>query len=337
MLRLGVLDQSPVETGGTAVAAIRQTLELAQAAERWGYSRYWVSEHHDTPGLAGSSPEVLLAAIGAHTSRIRIGSAGVLLPHYSPYKVAENFRVLEALYPGRLDLGIGRAPGGIPLTAQALAYGRPMQREEQFAEQLRELGGFLRDQLAPEHPYAKLKATPLVETKPEIWLLGSSGFSAMRAAEQGGAFSFAHFINGSGGQGAVKDYLRDFRPGPLGDKPQVNVCVIVVCAETDEAAERLARPLDLRLLWLEQGRFGAALPTVEQAESYPYTEWDRLRIQANRSRMIVGGPDKVKARLTDFAAGYSAGEVIVVTMAVDFAARLRSYELLAEAFELNRA
>ncbi|UUZ81008.1 LLM class flavin-dependent oxidoreductase [Paenibacillus sp. P26] len=320
--------------GENAVMAMRQTLELAKAAEGWGYSRYWVSEHHDTTGLAGSSPEVLISAIGAHTSRIRVGSAGVLLPHYSPYKVAENFRVLEALYPGRIDLGIGRAPGGMPIASQALGYGRPQNREEQFAQQLRDLGGFLRDRLEPGHRFEGLRATPLVDTEPELWSLGSSGYSAERASELGAAFSFAHFINGEGGQEAVRRYRRYFREGPLGREPRVNACVIVVCAETDEEAERLATSIDLRSLFLEQGKFGAALPSPEEAASYPYTEWDRMRIRANRSRMLVGGPDKVKAAMLGFAESYGTEELIVMTIAHEFAARLRSYELLAEIFEL---
>lgn len=334
MLKLGILDQSPVVLGGTAVQAFQRTIELAKTAERLGYSRYWVSEHHDSLGLAGSSPEVLISAIAAHTSTIRVGSAGVLLPHYSPYKVAENFRVLEALYPGRIDLGIGRAPGGMPIASQALRYGRPKERDEHFPQMLKELGGFLTDRLEPGHYFEGLRATPAVNTVPEFWLLGSSSYSAERASELGASFSFAQFINGDGGHEAVHHYFESFRPGILGNTPRVNVCVHVLCADTDEEAERLATCVDLRLLLQEQGKANRGFPSPEEAESYPYTDWDRIRIQANRSRMIVGGPEKVKEQLTDLARSYRADEVIILTATFDFTARLRSYEILSRQFGL---
>ncbi|GIO13880.1 hypothetical protein J19TS2_34350 [Cohnella xylanilytica] len=336
-LKLGVLDQSPIGRGEDAVVAFKHTLELARAADRLGYSRFWVSEHHDTTGLAGSSPEVLLAAIGANASRIRIGSGGVLLPHYSPYKVAENFRVLEALYPGRCDLGIGRAPGGMPLASIALRNGAPKPPEERFPETLRELGAYLESgpPLGPEHPLAELRATPRVGTVPEIWLLGSSGYSAAVASRMGAGFSFAHFINGYGGQGAVWDYLRSFRPGPLGTMPRVNACVFVICADTDAIAEWEASSMDLRLLYNEKGEFGRPFPTAEEAAAYPYSEWDRARIADNRKRMIVGGPDRVRKALAAFADSYRTDEVIVTCIMSDFRLRMRSYELLAELFDLK--
>ncbi|MEK8132883.1 LLM class flavin-dependent oxidoreductase [Paenibacillus filicis] len=333
-LKLGILDQSALMPGDTPTDAFRRTIELAKLGERWGYSRFWVSEHHDTPRLAGSSPEVLLGALGAHTSRIRIGSAGVLLPHYSPFKIAENFRVLEALYPGRIDLGIGRAPGGMPIASQALRYGRTKPSDEQLPDVLRDLGGFLADSLEPGHRFEGVRAAPFVETKPDIWLLGSSSFSAERASELGAAFSFAHFINGDGGHEAVKGYFDSYRPGPLGSEPRANVCVIAICADTDEEAERLALPVELALLLLEQGQFQRPFPTYEEALAYPYTEWDRMRIQVNRSRMLVGGPVSIREQMLNFAGDYGVEELIVVTFGADPAARLRSYELLAQTFEL---
>ncbi|WP_035155900.1 LLM class flavin-dependent oxidoreductase [Cohnella thermotolerans] len=333
-LMLGVLDQSPIGPGENAVVALRHTLELVRAAERLGYSRFWVSEHHDSAGLAGSSPEVLVSAIGAHTSRIRIGSGGVLLPHYSPYKVAENFRVLEALYPGRCDLGIGRAPGGMPLASLALRNGGAKPADERFPQMLGELGTFLglAPPFGPEHPLSDLTATPRVDTAPEIWLLGSSGYSAVVAAQMGAGFSFAHFINGYGGQGAVRDYLRHFRPGPLGSKPKVNACVFVVCADTDALAEREAAAMDLRLLYHEKGEYNRPFPTPEEAAAYPYAEWERMRIADNRKRMIVGGPDRVRRALIAFAESYRTDEVLATCILSDFKLRLRSYELLAEMF-----
>ncbi|MBB6669660.1 LLM class flavin-dependent oxidoreductase [Cohnella nanjingensis] len=334
MLKLGILDQSPVLTGEGAAEALRHTLALAQGADRLGYTRFWVSEHHNAKGLAGSSPEVLLAAIGAHTSRIRIGSGGVLLPHYSPYKVAENFRLLEGLYPGRVDLGIGRAPGGMPLVSQALGRSSGKEREEAFERSLTELGSFVGTgtPLETEHPLAGLSATPDVPTVPDVWMLGSSGYSATVAAKLGARFAFAHFINGHGGQSAVRDYLRHYRPGPLGGKPGVAVCVFVLCGEDDEEAEREARALDLRLLYLEQGEFNRAVPSDEEAERYAYSAWDRARIADNRSRMIVGGPATVARLLPAFARSYGADEVIVTCMMSRADRRLRSYERLARLF-----
>lgn len=333
-LKLGVLDQSPIGPGENAQIALRHTLELAGLVDRLGYSRFWVSEHHNAAGLAGSSPEVLLAAIGAHTRRIRIGSGGVLLPHYSPYKVAENFRVLEGLYPGRCDLGVGRAPGGMPLSSIALRNGAPKVSDERLPDRLRELASYL--EIAPplgqEHPLAGLRATPQIDTVPELWLLGSSGYSAAVAAQMGGGFSFAHFINGYGGQGAYRDYLKHYRPGPLGARPKANVCVFVICADDDEIAEREAKAMDLRLLYHEKGEFGKPFPTPEEAAAYSYSEWDRVRIGENRNRMIVGGPDRVKQALTAFADSYGTNEVLVTCIMSDFRLRMRGYELLAEIF-----
>lgn len=334
MIKLGVLDQSPIWAGGDAARALQATVDLARLAERLGYSRYWVSEHHGAGGLAGSSPEVLLAAIGARTSRIRIGSGGVLLPHYSPYKVAENFRVLQGLYPGRIDLGIGRAPGGMPAVSKALGREEGKDKEEGFAKSLRELGAFIGSgpPLEPEHPLAGLAATPQVSTVPDIWLLGSSGHSAHVASAMGAGFAFAHFINGGGGHAAVREYRRSYRPGPLGSVPRVAVCVYVVCMDSDAEAEREAAALDLRLLLADKGQFGGTTPAREEALGYPYDAYDRTRIAANRRRMLVGGPDRIARELPAFAAGYGADEVLVNCITADPQSRIRCYERLAELF-----
>lgn len=334
MLQLGVLDQSPVASNSNPVEAMKNTITLAKAADRLGFSRYWVAEHHSTPGLAGSSPEVLAAAIAAQTERIRVGSGGVLLPHYSPYKVAENFRVLEALYPGRIDLGIGRAPGGMPLASLALRYGRQKEPDERFLGMLLELASFLGlgNWFPDDHPFGGLLTTPLVDTAPDVWLLGSSDYSARVAAELGAGFSFAHFINGAGGHDAVRYYMEHFRPGPFGDRPRASVCVAVICAETAEKAEEFASAYDLRLLFLDKGERHRLFPSPEEVRSYPYTEMDRMIIRENRRRMIVGDPDKVRSELLRFSEEYGVHEILVNTMIYDFRDRLRSYELLAEMF-----
>ncbi|WP_231571641.1 LLM class flavin-dependent oxidoreductase [Gordoniibacillus kamchatkensis] len=307
-------------------------MELAQAADRLGYTRFWVAEHHSTPGIASSSPEVLVAALAARTSRIRIGSGGVLLSHYSALKVAEQFRTLEALYPGRIDLGIGRAPGGMPRTAAALRDGRP-DAPERFPEQLGELACFLTDTVPTGHRHEGISAVPLIDSAPQLWLLGSTDRSAQFAAGLGAAFAFAHFINGSGGESVVQSYKRSFRPSALGAVPEASAAVYVLCADTDEEAGRLAASADLQLLRQEKGEFGD-VPSPAEAAAYPYGKWDGLRIAENRKRMIVGGPETVRNRLLAFSRQYGVGEVIVVTTAYEFGARLRSYELLAQAMRL---
>jgi len=328
-LKLSVLDQSPLLGGADATEALRRTIELARRAEALGYERYWVAEHHDTPGIAGSAPEVLIAAIAANTNRIRVGSGGVLLPHYSPYKIAEQFRVLEALYPGRIDLGIGRAPGGMPLASKALRYGRQKIMDDKLPGALLELHGYLHDRLPEGHELEGLQATPAIATAPELWLLGSSDVSARIAAELGGSFVFAHFINGDDGRRVVREYRDAYRAGPLGDRPRVIVAVHVVCADSDEEAETFAKALDLRFLLFEQGQFRRPFPTQDEVRDYPYTEWDRMRIRDNRRRMLVGAPAAMRERLSTFAADYGVDELIVVTYAPTYEARLRSYELLA--------
>ncbi|MDG0808784.1 LLM class flavin-dependent oxidoreductase [Cohnella rhizosphaerae] len=321
-------------SGGDAAQALRDTIELAALAERLGYSRFWVSEHHNAKGLAGASPEVLLAALGANTSRIRIGSGGVLLPHYSPYKVAENFRVLEGLYPGRIDLGIGRAPGGMPLVSRAMGREAGKDKEAGFVESLRELAAYLNigPPLEAGHPLAGLEASPEIATRPEAWLLGSSAHSAQVASALGAGFAFAHFINGQGGQAATREYRRRFRAGPLGTAPRVAVCVYVVCMDDDGQAEREAASLDLRLLLNDKGEYGLPVPSREEARAYAYDVYDRARIAHNRSRMIVGGPERAKRSLYALAASYGADEIIVNGVTADAASRSASLARVAGLF-----
>jgi len=335
MIALNMFDQSAIVTGGTAGEAMRQTIEMAKLGDRLGYSRFWISEHHDTEGLAGSSPEVLMAAIAAHTSTIRVGSAGVLLQNYSPYKVAENFRVLEALYPGRIDLGIGRSTGGMSLSREALAYDRTGPEDpESFVRKLLDLGAFLTDALEPGHRFSGLTARPVVPGVPDIWLLGSGTTSAELASRLGAGFSYAHFFKGSSGHEAIARYREQFRPGLLGDKPRVNVCIVVICADTEAEAEELALPVALRMLMIDKGQFGRTYMTSEEAAAYEWSEEDRARLADIRGRMIVGTPARAKSEIERFCEGYGISELTVLTMVDRFEARVRSYELLAEAFGL---
>ena len=333
MIRLGVLDQSPIRTGGTPAEALSETVALAQACERWGYHRYWLAEHHSSEGLAGTAPEVLIARVAAATAAMRVGSGGVMLSHYSALKVAESFRVLEALFPGRIDLGIGRAPGSDWRTAQALQHGPGALGIEQFPRQIADLLAFLRDELPAEHPFTGIHAQPRGPGAPEPWLLGSSDASAMIAAYFGCAFSFAHFINGQGGAEVMAAYREQFRPSPWRPAPEGSIGVFVVCAESEAEARRLALSRDLWRLRLDQGVLGP-FPSVAEAETYPFSHQEMLHVAVNRRRQLVGTPAQVKAEILALGAAYGVEEFVVVTICHDFAARLRSYELLAAEFGL---
>ena len=335
MLTLSVLDQSPIPSGWTPAEAVRATIALAQACDRLGYKRFWMSEHHSSASLAGTAPEILIPVVAAATNRIRVGSGGVMLSHYSSLKVAEKFRVIEALYPGRIDLGIGRAPGSDQLTAEALLPGQS-KGVDRFPQQIRDLVGFLYGQLEPEHEFARISAMPSGASSPDIWLLGSSGYSAAYAAHFGLAFSFAHFISPLGGPDMVKGYRDRFQPSGMGDVPRASVGVSVLCADTDEEAERLAASTDLWRLKRDYGKQGP-IPTVQEALDYQYTDYDRARIAQTRGRAIIGGPESVKNQVQALADRYEVDELVVVSICHEFSARVHSYELLADMFGLTPA
>jgi luciferase family oxidoreductase group 1 len=328
-VRLSVLDQSPIPEGSTPAQALHRTLDLAELADALGYQRYWVAEHHATPALACAAPEVLIGAIAARTSRMRVGSGGVMLPHYSPLKVAETFSSLSGLYPERIDLGLGRAPGTDPMTMLALQRDRRQAAPDDFIEQLVELLGLLEDRLPPSHPFARHARTlPGLPERPEPWLLGSSPQSALWAAELGLPYSFADFINPEGAAIAA-DYRGRFIDSERLGAPLVSVGVIAVCADSHEEAERLAASSRMMLSLLRQGRL-IEIPPVDKALRYLET---RERSSGGR-RAVIGAPETVRAGLEAVAAEYGAEEVLVLTITHDHAARRRSYELIAEAFGL---
>ena len=334
MVTLSVLDQSPIRQGGTASDAIRETLALAQATDRLGYHRYWLAEHHNSGGLASATPEILIGQVAARTSGIRVGSGGVMLSHYSPLKVAETFAMLETLYPGRIDLGVGRAPGSDGRTAAALAHGPGALSVEQFPEQLMELYGFLADDFPPNHPFRGIHAMPRDAGMPELWLLGSTSYGATYAGHLGWAFSFAQFINPAGGEEIIRAYRKSFRPSPVLPEPRASIGVSVICADTEAEAERLAwSRWGWRLMAQQGGRRG--IPSPEEAISHPYTAADRPYLDHMRETSIYGDPGQVKARLLALGEQYDVDEFVVVTITYDFAARVHSYELLAEAFGLQ--
>ena len=334
-IRLSVLDQSPIVSGYSPAQAVRATIELAEAADELGYHRYWLAEHHAMRSLADPCPEILLGQIGARTQRIRIGTGGVLLPYYSSLKVAEVFRMYEALFPGRVDLGIGRAPGGTMLTAKAMNV-EAFLGEERFPQQVQELVGYLDDTLPPEYPYHSVKAMPSGEGSPQVWLLGSSDYSGTLAGYLGLRFAFAHFISAHGGDAVTRAYRQEFRPSHRERMPHAMVAAFVICAPTQEEAERLASSIDLRRYQMSQG-IDAPIATSEQALAFPYSEQARAIVRRERARAIIGTPDAVQQQLMALRDQFQADEIMIVTITGDYASRLRSYELVADVFGLERS
>ncbi|MEK9684430.1 MAG: LLM class flavin-dependent oxidoreductase [Rhodospirillaceae bacterium] len=334
MTILSVLDQSPILSGKTPADAIKDTLALAKHADNLGYHRYWLAEHHSSGGLAGAAPEILIGQVAAETKHIRVGSGGVMLGHYSALKVAENFRMLETLFPGRIDLGIGRAPGSDQITDQALAVGPGSLGPQHYPQQVRDMIAWLHDKMPDDHPFAKVRAMPLGPKAPEVWLLGSSDQSAAVAAYFGAAFSFAHFIMGEGGPEVMEFYRNNFQPSEDNLDPQGSVGIFVICAETESEAEELMIVRDLSSVLQRTGR-GGPVPTLEEAKAYQYSiQEEQLRIY-NRRRFIWGDPPGVKKKINALAEAYKVDEFLVLSICPTFEARLKSYELLARVFELE--
>ncbi|MDA0163965.1 LLM class flavin-dependent oxidoreductase [Solirubrobacter ginsenosidimutans] len=329
-LRLSVLDQSPISEGMTGSQALRNTIDLAQLTDALGYHRYWVAEHHGGPMLAGPSPEALIGPIASATERIRVGSGGVMLPHYSPFKVAETFSVLAGLYPGRIDLGLGRAAGTDPMTTHALQRDRTKAMPDDFPEQLAELLAYYEGKIPISSPLARLaKVLPGRPETPEPWLLGSSPQSAVWAGELGLPYAFADFIN-SGGAEIADLYRRGFADGVRLDAPKTVVAVWALAADTEEEAVKLATSSRMAFTMLRRGRL-IAVPPPETAQRFLASEEAGV---AMRRRTIVGTAAQVRSGIEEAAAEYGAEEVIVVTITYDHDARRRSYELIAEAFGL---
>ncbi len=333
-MRLSVLDQSPISEGSTGAQALHNSLDLARLADDLGYHRYWVAEHHGGPMLASASPEALIGPIAASTRAIRVGSGGVMLPHYSPLKVAETFTMLAALFPGRIDLGLGRAAGTDPLTTFALQRDRRQASPDDFPQQLAELLAYFEDDLPDDHPFQRLAATlPGLPELPVAWLLGSSPQSAIWAGQLGLPYAFADFIN-PGGAEIAELYRERFTPARTEPVPRTAVAAWVLCAPTDEEADHLAASSRMTLRLLRQGEL-IPVPPPDKAVEY----LTRLGRPAGGSlpgrRAIIGSPEKVRAEVETLASEYGAEEVIVVTITYDHQMRRRSYELLAEAFGLT--
>ncbi|HEX6096947.1 MAG TPA: LLM class flavin-dependent oxidoreductase [Thermoanaerobaculia bacterium] len=327
---LSVLDQSPVSERSSGAQAARNSIDLAQHTESLGYHRYWLAEHHGTPALACAAPEVLIGPIAMATSRIRVGSGGVMLPHYSPLKVAETFTLLAALAPGRIDLGVGRAAGTDPITTFALQRDRRQASPDDFPAQLYELLAYLDNELPADHPFARLALLPGLPEKPAPWLLGSSPQSAIWAAELGLPYAFADFINPNGAE-IVADYRKRFEPSRHAEKPYVIAAVWAVCAGTDEEARRIAASAKMMFTLFFRGQL-VPIPPIEKALAFLAEQPKDDDPFRTRRRAIVGAPQQVRREIEAAAAEYGADEMMIVTNTFDHDDRKRSYELIAKAF-----
>jgi luciferase family oxidoreductase group 1 len=351
VIPLSILDLSPVAAGSTGAAALRNSLDLARRADRLGFMRYWVAEHHNLPSIASSAPDIMIGQIAAATRRMRVGSGGVMLPNHAPLMVAERFKVLEALFPGRIDLGLGRAPGTDPVTSYALRR-RQDGGDDDFLQRFQELMLFDSEGFPVGHPFRSIRAMPQEVMLPPIWLLGSSGYSAQLAAMVGAGFSFAHHFADHDAVAAMLSYREQFKSaaalvtGTSGQgngwitrsaraAPYAILTCAAVCADSDAEAEQLAATIDLNFVRRRRGEY-VPLASPEEAAAYPYSPAERILLTRNRARLFVGSKSTLLERLQPLVAATKADEVMITTMIYDHAARCRSYELLAEAFGLER-
>ena len=329
---ISVLDVSPVSSGSGGALALLNTLDLARLADRLGYERYWLAEHHNLPTIASSAPEVMIGHVASVTGRIRVGAGGIMLPNHAPLKVVETFRVLEALHPGRIDLGIGRAPGTDPVTAMALRRSEVGLGAEDFPERFGELLAFSGDGFPKDHPFRSVVAMPSDIQLPPIWLLGSSGYSATAAGKMGLGYAFASHFSPADPAPAMRAYRENFEPSKDFVRPSAILAVAVICGETEEHAQRLASSMELAWVRMRSGKPGP-LPSPEEAMAYPYTPAERRLADAYRSMQVVGDPSTVRTRIEELAERTLADEIMVTTNVYEHAERLRSYERLAAAFE----
>ena len=326
---LSVLELSPVAAGMTSSAALRNTLDLARHAEQWGFHRFWLAEHHNMPGIASAVPEILIGQIAGATKTLRVGSGGVMLPNHSALHVAETFKTLEALYPGRIDLGIGRAPGSDGLTALALRRSREALHADDFDEQLGELFAFGHGEFPAGHPFNRVQAVPTDVPLPPVYLLGSSDYSARLAGQLGLGYAFAYHFSPHALLPALSAYRNTFTAGAL-PKPHVIVTASVFCAPSDEEAQFLAGPMQLTFLKLRSGE-PIQMPSPEEARAYPYTPQEQAALGAVRAMQIVGSPETVRAQLGELLQKTQADELMLTTMMYSHQDRLRSFALVAEA------
>ncbi len=328
MIPLSVLDLSFVTAGSTPAQALRNTLDLASHTDRLGYTRFWVAEHHNLPSVASGAPDIMIGQIAAVTERIRVGSGGVMLPNHAPLMVAERFKLLEALYPDRIDLGLGRAPGTDPVTSYALRRMQEERGRDDFLERLQELMLLETKSFPPDHPFRRIEIMPSGVPLPPIWLLGSSDYSAHLSARLGLGFGFAHHFATHDAADSMLSYRNEFQPSQWRTEPHAILTVAIICAETDDEAERLASSADLNFVRRMRGKFGP-IPSTEEAQAYPYTPSERETIRRNRERLFVGSPDTIRQKLQPLIDATRADELMVTSAMHDHAARKRSYDLVA--------
>ncbi|MCW3118196.1 MAG: class flavin-dependent oxidoreductase [Chitinophagaceae bacterium] len=333
-LKLSVLDQTPIRKGSNATETLQESIELARLADRLGYTRYWISEHHNTTMLAAAAPEVLLARLGAETKNIRLGSGGIMLPNHSSLKVAENFRLLEALYPSRIDLGIGRAPGGDRATSQLLNPSNQFDPKE-YIQQIREISDFMTESPTPHNMNGKIVAIPSIDTSPALWILTSSGESAFLAAHFGIALSYAQFINPVGGPEAIRVYKEKFIPSNQLATPQTSVGLFVFCSESEEKVEQAKAMMNYRFLSFENGNYNKVF-SYEDIKDYEYSAAEKQRLAYHRNRFKAGTPDVIEKELTTLAETFDTDEIVIATFADKKEDRLHSYELLATLMDAKK-
>src|SRR5215469_13888419 len=335
MIPLSVLDLSVVTTATKPAAALRNSIDLACHVDGLGYIRYWLAEHHNLASVASPAPDVMIGQIAAATKNLRVGSGGVMLPNHAPLVVAERFKMLEALFPGRIDLGLGRAPGTDGATAYALRSRLDRREGDDFLERLHELVLWETRDFPPGHPYNNVVAMPDDTPLPPIWLLGSSDYSSELAAQVGMGFAFAHHFASHDAVDAMVNYRKHFKPSGFRATPHAILAVAVVAAETDAEAERLASSMDLNRLRRDRGQY-LPLPSPEEALAYPYTAAERAHVARNRSRLFVGSPSTVMQKLQPMIDVSKPDELMVITAVFDHEARKKSYSLLADAFGLAK-
>jgi luciferase family oxidoreductase group 1 len=328
VVKLSILDQSPISSNQTAKEALDESMNLAKAGEALGYTRYWIAEHHDLPGLSCTAPEVMISYIGANTKKIRIGSGAVLLPHYKPFKVAEVFNMLATLFPNRIDIGIGRAPGGSAEATNALSD-HFLQQVWKMPSLIDELLHFFNHDFSDDHVFAKVTASPMPQVAPTPWILGTSKKSALLAAKNGLSYAFGQFMSDQDGAAIIKDYFNTFQPRKPGQLPQALVTVSVICAETAEKAEEVASSSLIWALQKEKGE-GLYVPSIQEAKRYKLNEKEIEKVEKMKQKMIIGNPREVKKKLIQLQAAFHSDEIMILTITHSPKDRIESYKLIAE-------
>ncbi|MDQ0268474.1 LLM class flavin-dependent oxidoreductase [Cytobacillus purgationiresistens] len=329
-MKLSILDQSPISSGSSASDALDASLQLAKLGDKLGYTRYWIAEHHDLPGLASSAPEIMLSYIGAQTNHIRLGAGAILLPHYKPFKIAETFNLIGTLLPDRVDLGIGRAPGGSAEASIALS-GNYLEGVRNMPHAVKELLQFLHNSFPQEHMFSKVTPTPVPRISPEVWILGTSEKSALLAAENGTAYAFGQFMSAKDGAGILKKYKEGFADTHAGKTGNSLITVSAICAETTAQAEGIASSQFLWKILSDRG-IKTGIPSIDDAKNYRYTKQDIEKIAEMKQNIIVGNPFEVKTALEKLNEDYHVDEIMIVTITHDYQDRLQSYQLISDQF-----